>query len=166
MTPAKRSRKKLAGDKATQALIRSARRCPLCFGLEGDSRIKRGQIAHLDRDPSNDASDNLQFLCLPHHDEYDTRTSQSKGMTEGEVRHYAADLDVYVKKMRLEAWPDAAAVRKTSKRRRVTIERCSIAVYNMRLPLFKYELLTWFAGRVETWRVHARPYLHLRDDAI
>lgn len=50
--------------------------------------MKQGQIAHLDRDPQNDCLDNLAFLCLSHHDQYDTRTSQSKGWTIAEVVHY------------------------------------------------------------------------------
>jgi len=31
-------------------------------------------------------------MCLEHHDQYDTRTSQSKGLTEGEARAYQAEL--------------------------------------------------------------------------
>jgi hypothetical protein len=60
----------------------------LCFGLRGDLSEKRGQIAHLDRNSTNDALDNLAFLCLPHHDQYDSRTSQSKGFEIGEIKHY------------------------------------------------------------------------------
>ena len=54
--------------------------------------MKKGQIAHLDRDPSNNALDNLAFLCLPHHDEYDSTTSQSKNLTIHEVKRYRAML--------------------------------------------------------------------------
>jgi hypothetical protein len=46
----------------------------------------------LDRDSSNDTPANLLFLCLAHHDQYDSRPRQSKGLTEQEVRGYAADL--------------------------------------------------------------------------
>jgi hypothetical protein len=63
----------------------SRRRCCLCFGLLGYLGLKKGQIAHLDRDASNNAIENLAFLCLDHHDEYDSRTSQSKGLTLKEV---------------------------------------------------------------------------------
>lgn len=76
----------------THVLVTSGRRCCICFGLRRDASIKRGQIAHLDRDPSNNAAENLAFLCLDHHDEYDARTSQSKGFTIHEVKHYRSEL--------------------------------------------------------------------------
>jgi hypothetical protein len=34
-------------------LVKSARRCALCFGVSGDLTEKHGQIAHLDGDPGN-----------------------------------------------------------------------------------------------------------------
>jgi hypothetical protein len=40
----------------------------------------------LNRDPSDDCFENLVYLCLEHHDEYDSRSSLSKGLTEAEVR--------------------------------------------------------------------------------
>jgi hypothetical protein len=42
----------------------------------------------LDGDRSNSEISNLAFLCLRHHDQYDSRTSQSKGLTKDEVRTY------------------------------------------------------------------------------
>jgi hypothetical protein len=54
--------------------------------------VKQGQIAHLDKDPSNNALDNLAFLCLAHHDQYDSSTRQSKGLTIEEVKHYRTEL--------------------------------------------------------------------------
>jgi hypothetical protein len=50
--------------------------------------VKKGQIAHVDQDRSNNKEENLAFLCLEHHDEYDTKPSQSKNLTEREVKHY------------------------------------------------------------------------------
>jgi hypothetical protein len=76
----------------TQILTQSARRCALCYGLRGDLNQKRGQIAHIDRDPSNSEEANLVFLCVEHHDEYDSRTSQSKSLTKREVLEYKARL--------------------------------------------------------------------------
>ncbi len=70
----------------TSVLVKSRRRCALCFHLNGDAEEQRGQIAHLDRDPSNFKNDNLAFLCLDHHSQYDSRSSQHKGYTEPEVR--------------------------------------------------------------------------------
>ena len=88
------ARKKVPIKVETAVLTRSGRRCCLCVGLNGDWEQKRGQIAHLDQDPSNNAEDNLAFLCLPHHDQYDAKTRQSKGITEGEVRQYRQELYV------------------------------------------------------------------------
>lgn len=73
-------------------LVESRRRCCICFALEGDFSRKKGQIAHLDKDPSNSTIENLAFLCLVCHDEYDSRTSQSKGLTRAEVLRYRQDL--------------------------------------------------------------------------
>jgi hypothetical protein len=77
-------------------LVASRRRCCLCFGLSNDPAEKKGQVAHIDRDASNSARDNLVFLCFDHHDQYDSRTSQSKGLTKEEVREYRAQLDRFV----------------------------------------------------------------------
>lgn len=54
--------------------------------------MQKGQIAHLDQNNENADEDNLVFLCLDHHDEYDGKTSQSKGLKENEVRHYRDEL--------------------------------------------------------------------------
>jgi hypothetical protein len=73
-------------------LTQSRRRCAICFGLNRDMSIKQGQIAHLDDDPSNPHPDNLVFLCLAHHDEFDSSPRQSKGLTIGEVRRFRKEL--------------------------------------------------------------------------
>jgi hypothetical protein len=66
-------------------LDRSRRRCALCVHFDDDYGRKEGQIAHIDRDPSNTAEDNLVYLCLPHHDDYDTERRQTKNLTHREV---------------------------------------------------------------------------------
>jgi len=81
-------RKPIPPDIETQVLQKSRRRCCLCWSLYGDATVKQGQIAHLDHDPSNCDFDNLAFLCLPHHDEYDTKRSQAKGFRPEEVKSY------------------------------------------------------------------------------
>jgi hypothetical protein len=88
--------------KATEdeLLTLCARRCCLCFGLKNDCNQKKGQIAHLDHDPSNNELENLAWLCLDHHDQYDSRTSQSKGLTIGEVKRYRVELYQFVDKMK------------------------------------------------------------------
>lgn len=82
----------VSGDKQDQVLLSSRRRCCICSGLRGDFDEKQGQIAHLDHDSNNDDVDNLAFLCLLHHDQYDSKTSQSKGLRESEVRYFRGEL--------------------------------------------------------------------------
>lgn len=69
------------------------RRCCLCVYLNDDRSVKAGQIAHIDRDSSNSNISNLAWLCLEHHDQYDSRTSQSKGMIPGELIKYKSALE-------------------------------------------------------------------------
>ncbi len=80
----------------TQILLNSRRRCCICFGLKRDTRIKQGQIAHLDKNRNNNKVDNLAFLCLSHHDSYDTKTSQSKGLTINEIKTFRVELNKYI----------------------------------------------------------------------
>ena len=87
-------RKKIPDDVVAGVLEGSRRRCCICAALRDDISEKKGQIAHLDRDPSNKDPDNLVFLCLEHHDQYDSRPSQSKGFTPEEVKRYRATLPV------------------------------------------------------------------------
>ena len=72
----------------TKIFDRSGRRCCICFCLNNDSTIKKGQLAHLDQNPSNNKFENLAWLCFNHHEEYDSKTSQSKGLQKDEVTFY------------------------------------------------------------------------------
>jgi hypothetical protein len=103
-------RKHIPSEVETQILVNSARRCCLCFGLNNDLSEKRGQIAHLDRDPSNSRLDNLAFLCLAHHDQYDGKTSQSKGLQIEEVKCYRLELYKAVEKLQTSASGQQATV--------------------------------------------------------
>jgi hypothetical protein len=82
------ARKPIPENIEVHVLLACARRCALCFGLGGDLSRKKGQIAHIDHDASNPAEDNLVYLCFDHHDEYDSTTSQAKGITLAELREY------------------------------------------------------------------------------
>ena len=86
------SRKKIPQNTQDDIITLSGRKCCLCFGINSDFSPKKGQIAHLDQNPENNDIDNLAWLCLDHHDEYDSRTSQSKGLTIGEVKQYRTKL--------------------------------------------------------------------------
>lgn len=79
----------------TAVLLLSRRRCAFCFGLDNDVTQKDGQLAHISRKPNDHRQENLAFLCLTHHDEYDSTRSQSKGLTPGELRKYVAKLYAY-----------------------------------------------------------------------
>ncbi len=72
----------------TQVLTYSHRKCCLCYYIEGESSHRKGQIAHLNHNPSDSTFENLVWLCFDHHDEFDSITSQSKGLTTEEVRTY------------------------------------------------------------------------------
>jgi hypothetical protein len=85
-------RRKIPLKIEAEVLTKCRRRCCLCYGIDGDLNEKQGQIAHLDQNSSNAAASNLVFLCLPHHDDYDTRRSQSKGYSSAEARIYREQL--------------------------------------------------------------------------
>lgn len=91
-------RKRLGKGVETDVLVKCGRRCCLCYGLQADFSEKPGQIAHIDRNPANDQLDNLVFLCLEHHDIYDSRTSQSKGVSKEEIFFYRGILHADVER--------------------------------------------------------------------
>lgn len=82
------ARKSLPSSIEREVLTQSARRCCICFSLYQKIDVIKGQIAHLDHDNTNNKLDNLAFLCLNCHDDYDSKTSQSKGLTQQEVKRY------------------------------------------------------------------------------
>ena len=86
----------------TAVLRSSARRCALCFGIDNDFSEKLGQIAHVNKDSSDSSFGNLAWLCLYHHNRYDGKTSQSKGITLAEMLSYRTDLYQYVSDLRID----------------------------------------------------------------
>jgi len=60
--------------------------------LNRDIKEKRGQIAHVDRNAENNDISNLAYLCLEHHDIYDSKPSQSKRFTGEEVHRFREEL--------------------------------------------------------------------------
>jgi hypothetical protein len=79
-------RKGASGDHETEIFRASRRRCALCFWLDGNLEEQNGQIAHLDKDRSNNKLNNLAFLCLDHHSIFDGKNSQHKNYTEKEAK--------------------------------------------------------------------------------
>ena len=88
--------RKTKSKKDTEVLLKSRRRCCICYGLNRDTREKKGQIAHLNGNRGNNRLDNLAFLCLDHHDTYDSRTSQSKSLQFSEVKTYRNELYAHI----------------------------------------------------------------------
>lgn len=81
-----------------EVLLRCRRRCCVCFGLYRDGRVKRGQIAHLFCRKERHELEDLAFLCLDHHDQYDSMTSQSKKLTANEIRVFRNELEGYIQR--------------------------------------------------------------------
>ena len=104
-----RRRAAISAEVVADVLAASRRRCCICLALGGDDAEKSGQVAHLDRDPSNDDPDNLAFLCLEHHDKYDSRPRQSKGLTIAEVKRYRTELLAHL--ARSAVWTDDEIVK-------------------------------------------------------
>ncbi len=95
-------RKKIEPQVETQILVECRRRCCLCVFLDGNTNAKNGQIAHIDSNRANNKKQNLVWLCLEHHNQYDSRTSQSKNITASEIKHYRDNLIGVVQKQDLQ----------------------------------------------------------------
>ena len=67
--------------------------------------MKTGQLAHIDRDPSNNVEGNLAYLCQRHHDEYDARRRQTKNLQPGELKKAKSDLEKYIAENHVQAEP-------------------------------------------------------------
>src|SRR5215472_11446827 len=85
-------RKPIPARTEKAVLAKSRRRCTLCFGLQNDQTEKRGQIAHLDGNRTNNSESNLAFMCLDHHSLFDSTTKQHKNYTPSEVKEYRTRL--------------------------------------------------------------------------
>jgi hypothetical protein len=70
-------------------LLRSRRRCPVCF-LEGKGEPQEGALAHIDRALQKDEADNLVFLCLPHHHQLDEGSLTPKKVKQARAKLYEA----------------------------------------------------------------------------
>lgn len=86
------SREPISANSQAAVLLKSRRRCCICFGLNRDTSLKQGQIAHLDGNSGNSDEDNLAFLCFDHHDQFDSTTRQSKNFTTIEVKRFRTEL--------------------------------------------------------------------------
>jgi len=94
-------RRSLSPEEEADILQKCLRRCCVCYALDGDDSEKKGHLAHLDHNRANGHPDNFVFLCLVHHNAYDTRMPQAKNMTEREVRGYRRRLHEAVEQGRV-----------------------------------------------------------------
>ncbi len=137
-----KKRKSIPKDREAEILISSKRRCALCFAYDNDTDIKKGQIAHIDRNPEKNEEKNLAFLCLPHHDEYDGKTSQSKRWTPKELTESKNNLTEFIKKDFDKLLPEleiSKPVKKNRYKKNHKKEKRQIItpeVYNLRLPIY------------------------------
>ncbi len=131
--------------KDTQADIlqtSSLRRCALCFDYKFDFNFKKGQIAHIDHNNSNNKLSNLVFLCWDHHDEYDSTTSQSKGWTQEELKRSKNNLEAFIKKHKEEIYPEiirAITSQPTANEKIIIKAKRHIIIpeiYNLRIPIY------------------------------
>ena len=86
------TRKTISPTVQADLLLKARRRCALCVGIDGNDSERPGQIAHLNGDHSDNRLENLVWLCLEHHDKFDSKTSQTKNYTQIEVRNYRESL--------------------------------------------------------------------------
>lgn len=106
----------------------------MCFALDASVARQKGQLAHIDRNPANSDPDNVVFLCLQHHAEYDTLSKQSKGFEPEELRRYVAMLHEYVASF---PWPDAGKVDRVAAKKLRRAQPVGIEVHNLRMPLYR-----------------------------
>jgi len=114
----------------TAVLVRCKRRCALCFGLNNDSSEKQGQIAHID-DGENIDEKNAAWLCIPHHELYDSTSRQAKGYTPGELRSHLETFWAFVSTIKHETKDELAG------RHESPAVGVGLDVYDRRLPIYQ-----------------------------
>src|SRR5215469_6188264 len=128
------NRKNFPAEVEGQVLIACRRRCVLCYVLDNDLGWKKGQLAHIDRDPTNMKLENAAYLCATHHDEYDGRPSQTKRFTPAELIAWQAELRSVMES------PDWWRLRGPSvhrgKEKKGAKRGVSLDVYERRLPMY------------------------------
>jgi len=127
-------RKHIKEDIETKVLTRAKRRCALCFGLDFDTERRKGQIAHIDHDSTNAKYANLVFLCLEHHEEYDSKSQQAKGITQKELKFYRAKLDEYLEDIKGSPWIDSSHDSHPPDSDRWL---CTLDTYNLKIEMYR-----------------------------
>lgn len=98
MSSSEGHRVKIPDRTATAVLTACKRRCCICFAIDGVvSPTLDGQLAHLDRKRNNNNQDNIAYLCLRHHNQYDSTPSTTTGLRTSEVKQYRSELHHFLK---------------------------------------------------------------------
>jgi hypothetical protein len=124
------SRKPFPVSVETSVLLKCKRRCALCFGLNNDSTEKRGQLTHIE-DGETIEETNAAWLCMLHHDLYDSRSRQTKGYTPAELRSHQETLWAFVTTIKDESKHKTGGRREKLPPLGVTLD-----VYERRLPIY------------------------------
>src|SRR5215469_7619288 len=129
-------RKYFSTDIETQVFAKARRRCALCYVLNNDLGWKKGQLAHIDRDRTNITLENAAYLCAAHHDEYDSKPSQTKRFTPDELRVYQAMLYQVIES---PDWLRIGGRTLRARGNRNTPNRggISLEVYDRRVPIYR-----------------------------
>jgi hypothetical protein len=122
-------RKRFPKEVESAVLLACKRKCAFCFGIDGDSSEKEGQIAHVD-DPADASIENAAWLCTKHHARYDSKSRQTKGYTPAELKKYRSQVVQYCTEP--PAWPDLAAHVRTPRGRGVVLD-----VFDRRVPTYR-----------------------------
>lgn len=125
--------------------------------------MKRGQIAHLDRDSANRAADNLAFLCLEHHDAYDGRISQSKGFVVSEVKQYRAELYSVLRSLSRQQVIDKKGARRT---KGIEDHLVALAVHEVRKLRYQLQRLRNEWDQIDSLLQQLIPYAEQYDVAV
>src|SRR5471032_1705521 len=90
-------RKRVDDELAAEISFAVDLRCCLCEHLsELPPRVRNGQIHHLDGNPSNNAIDNLVWLCIEHHEDVGKVGRASRRMSPAVIRRYQKRLQKLV----------------------------------------------------------------------
>lgn len=118
-------------------LSKCRRRCAFCYYFEFDTSLKKGQIAHIDRNRNNNVENNLVYLCLPHHDDYDTKSIQTKRYTPEELAEAKRELETFIEKKHSSIVSLLASDKIEPLAKKSKINRVSVEVYKIRYPIYQ-----------------------------
>lgn len=126
---------------------------------------KSGQIAHLDQDSLNSKFENLVYLCLDHHDKYDSSTSQSKGYTKKEVKSYRDDLYEYIELRDSSMWNDHEHTKNIEQGSR---DKLSVEVYDKKIEIYRVvrDFLFYVMAETEPSREKLAEFSNKTDETI